>query len=106
MKGYENSKIPRLYEIMEQRNIKAKDITAATGISSGSLTDWKTGRSAPTGERLIALASYLDVSVEYLIGTEQDENALDLKIQNEISQLSDEQKKDVLKYIKFVQTTE
>lgn len=106
MKGYENSKIPRLYEIMEQRNIKAKDIAAATGISSGSLTDWKTGRSTPTGERLIALTNFLDVSVEYLIGTEQDENALDLKIQNEISQLSDEQKQAVLKYIKFVQTSE
>lgn len=106
MIGYENSKIPRLYELMEKRGIKAKDITAATGISSGNIADWKSGRSTPSGERLITLAGFFGVSVEYLTGSDQDENALDLSIQAELQQLSDDKKKDVLKYIKFVQTSE
>lgn len=106
MIGYENSKIPRLYEMMEERGIKAKDITAATGISSGNIADWKSGRSTPSGERLVTLASFFGVSVEYLTGSDQDENALDLTIQNQISQLTDEQKQAVLKYIRFVQSEE
>lgn len=104
MIGYENSKIPRLYEMMEERGVKAKDITAATGISSGNIADWKSGRSTPSGERLVTLASFFGVSVEYLTGSDQDENALDKKIQSQVSQLSDEQKQDVLKYIRFVQS--
>lgn len=58
MIGYENSKIPRLYELMEERKVKAKDITAATGISSGMLSDYKSGKSAPSGDRLLALAIF------------------------------------------------
>jgi Helix-turn-helix. len=59
MIGYENSKIPRLFELMESRKIKAKDVTAATGITSGTLSDYKSGRSTPSGDRLLALANFL-----------------------------------------------
>jgi transcriptional regulator with XRE-family HTH domain len=103
MIGYENSKVPRLFEEMEKRKIKPKDITAATGITAGSLTDWKAGRSAPTGKKLMVLAEFLNVPVEYLLGSEADENSIDLKIQAEVKQLSNDQKSEVLKYIKFVQ---
>ena len=102
MHGYENSKIPRLFELMAQRRIRAKDVAEATGISSGSITDWKNGKSVPSGERLLALANFFDVTAEYLLGIDKDENAMDLKIQAEAKQLSDEQKADVLKYIEFV----
>jgi transcriptional regulator with XRE-family HTH domain len=104
MIGYENSKIPRLFEIMEQRKIKAKDITAAIGISSGLISDWKSGKSAPSGNRLMDLANYLNVSVEYLLGSDSEENALDTKIQAESKQLTDDQKADVLKYIEFIKS--
>ena len=107
MIGYENSKIPRLFELMEERKIKAKDVTAATGITSGTLSDYKSGRSTPSGDRLLALANFFNVSAEYLLGN--DEIAIDplsQKIQAETNQLSDEQKADVLKYIEFVKTKE
>lgn len=102
MRDYINSKIPRLYELMQERNVRAKDISEATGISAASFTDWKKG-SLPTPAKLKLLASYFNVSIEYLTGSDQDENALDTKIQNQVSQLSDEQKNEVLTYIKFVQ---
>lgn len=105
MKDYTDSKIPRLYELMNERNVKAKDISQATGISAASFTDWKKG-NMPTPAKLKLLADYFGVSLEYLTGSDQDENALDLTIQSQISQLTDEQKQAVLKYIKFVQTSE
>ena len=105
MIGYENSKIPRLFELMEGRKIKAKDVTAATGITSGTLSDYKSGRSTPSGDRLLALANFFEVSAEYLLGN--DEIAVDplsQKIQAETNQLSENQKADVLKYIEFIKT--
>lgn len=104
MKDYSNSKIPRLFELMEERNVKAKDITLATGITAASFTDWKNKGSIPSPQKLQQLSEFFNVSVEYLLGNDSVENALDLKIQSQISQLSEEQKKDVLKYIRFVQS--
>lgn len=104
MIGYENSKIPRLFEIMEQRKLKAKDITSAIGVSSGLISDWKSGKSIPSGNRLMNLANYLNVSAEYLLGSDSEENAIDSKIQAELRQLADDQKADVLKYIEFLKS--
>lgn len=106
MKDYSNSKIPRLFELMDERNIKAKDITLATGITAASFTDWKNKGNLPSPQKLQLLSDFFNVSVEYLLGNDSEANALDMKIQIQVSQLSDEQKLDVLKYIKFVRSAE
>lgn len=36
-----------------------------TGITKSTFTDWKTGRSVPKFEKLLVLAKYFDVPVEY-----------------------------------------
>lgn len=46
----------------------AKKISDATGISTGNISDWRSGRSKPTAEALVLLADYFDVSVDYLLG--------------------------------------
>ena len=121
MRGYENSRIPRLFEILDERNLKAKDITNATGIGSGSISDWKSGKSVPTGERLLAVAEFLNVPADYLLGSidslpepqKNDENSemseRDIinarnieKLVSGYNQLPDEQKEDVIQYIEFI----
>ena len=103
MKDYSNSSVPRLFELMEEHKIRATDISDATGISTSSFTDWRKGKM-PTPQKLRTLADFFEVSVEYLLGSNTDENTIDLKIQAESKQLSDSQKADVLKYIEFIKT--
>jgi len=103
MNKYENSSIPRLFEILEERKITAKQVSDATGISTGSLTYWRKGERKPKYDAIVSISKFLNVPVEYLTGREKDEDALDVKIQAEVKQLSDQQKSEVLKYIKFVQ---
>lgn len=98
------TKYPRIFELMEKEHVTAKQLSAAIGISQSSFTEWKKGRSNPKYEALIQISEFFNVPVEYLTGTESDENAMDLKIQAEAKQLSDEQKADVLKYIEFVKS--
>lgn len=125
MKGYENSKVPRLFELMEKRKIKAVDLSRATGITTGSITDWKVGKSIPTGERLVALCQFFDVTASELLGisvsdqvefmvknmvkTEGKDGSSSIIIPFDLSPILDEakdldekQKKDVLDYIKFI----
>lgn len=66
-----------MYEIferlLEERGITAYKVAKATGISTGSLTDWKKGRSAPKADKLQKIADYFGVSVDYLLGNEPKE---------------------------------
>lgn len=96
------TKYPRIFELMEKEHVTAKQLSAATGISQSNFTEWKKGRSNPKLDALIQISEFFNVPVEYITGTDTDENAMDLKIQAEAKQLSEEQKADVLKYIEFV----
>lgn len=56
-----------LFSLIEERGASAK-LSAATGISTGNICDWKKGKSKPGAEALIKIADYLDCSVDYLLG--------------------------------------
>lgn len=62
-----------MYEIFEallaERGVTAYQVAKATGISTGSLSDWKNGRSSPKVEKLQKIAAYFGVSVDELLGT-------------------------------------
>ena len=60
--------LDNLFLRMDALGVKAVNITEATGISSGNISDWKSGRSMPSAIKLDALATYLDCSVDYLLG--------------------------------------
>lgn len=72
MKTFENSKIPRVFELMQEKGVKGAQITRDLGVSSGNISDWKSGKASPSSAVLVALANYLDTTVEYLTG-ESDE---------------------------------
>lgn len=60
-----------MYEIfaklLEEKGLKAADVTRATGIKSPVFSEWKKGKSRPNTEKMIKIANFLDVSVEYLL---------------------------------------
>lgn len=59
-----------MYEIfaklLEEKGLKAADVTRATGIKSPVFSEWKKGKSKPNTEKMIKIANFLGVSVEYL----------------------------------------
>lgn len=109
MKNYSDSKIPRLFELMEERGVRGSDLTRLFGVSSGNISNWKTGKNLPSSGTLCAIADYLGTTPEYLRGESDEKNKptgvsadeLDeaLKKVSEIaSTLSDEEKQ---KWIDF-----
>ena len=59
--------IPKLFELLDSKNIKAFQLSKDTGISSGNISDWKSGRSSPNVEALIKIADFFDCSADYLL---------------------------------------
>lgn len=64
-----------MYQIFQQKlaekGITPYKVSKDTGISTSTLSDWKTGRSVPKLDKLIIIADYLGISLEELIGKDK-----------------------------------
>ena len=70
--------LERMKRIMENENIKPRQLTAELGISNSSFTDWGKGKGSPSVAVLTKFATYFHVSLDYLVfGKEQALNPLD-----------------------------
>lgn len=75
MKGYENSKVPGLFCLMKDRKIKAKQLAEVLGVSEGNVSDWKSGKSAPSAAIRKIIADYLGVTVDDLLAEDPGQTA-------------------------------
>lgn len=66
------AEIDNVFSLMKERNVTPKEISEKTGISTGNISDWKSGRCAPKTEALIKIADYFGVSLDYLLGRTND----------------------------------
>lgn len=72
-------------ELLDQKGLKNADVSRATGISNMTLSDWKNGKSKPKNDKLMLIADFLGVSVEYL--TTGIEKSLDEKYGDDMTHL-------------------
>ena len=61
------SDLTNLQNLLKERGA-SENLSRNTGISSGNISDWKSGRSKPSAETLIKIADYFECSVDYLLG--------------------------------------
>lgn len=64
--------IDRIMKVLEEKGYTAKQLSQGTGISTGNISDWKSGRAQPSYGAIVKIAQYLDVSINYLHGTTND----------------------------------
>ena len=53
--------------LLEQNSVTPYQVSKATGISQSTLSDWKTGRAKPKADKLLKLAEYFGVTVDYFL---------------------------------------
>lgn len=104
--------------LCQKREITGYRMCKDIGIQPSIMTDLKSGRKKGlSAENANKIASYFGVSVGYLLGTEQKKepttksDELDLQLEGidfalfgEVKEMTNEQKLDVLDYIKFKKT--
>lgn len=100
-------RIPKLFELMKTNNITAKKLSVSIGASEGNISDWKSGKAIPSAEKLVLIADFFDVSIDYLLErTDISHNnipKIDPQLEEAIklfSSLPSEKRKQVLKIIK------
>ena len=52
-------------ELRDKKGVTDYRVASETGITKSTFTDWKNGRSKPKFDKLLILAKYFDVPVEY-----------------------------------------
>ena len=104
-----------ILELCAEKGIRPGKLCTELGLSRGLITDLKMGRkksvSAETAQKI---AAFFGVSVGYLLGKEEKESAagpaglnqqldgIDFALYGEVRELTDDQKRDVLRFVQFL----
>ena len=52
-------------ELLQTRNVTAYQVSKATGVATATLSEWKKGSYTPKLDKLLKIANYFDVPVNY-----------------------------------------
>lgn len=63
-----NNCMLRLKELRIANNMTQNELSQALNFSRYSITNWELGRSYPDIQSLMKLATYFDVTIDYLVG--------------------------------------
>lgn len=68
--------LSNLFKLLEDRGTSA-NLSKKTGISTGNISDWKSGRSKPSAETLVKIANVLGCSTDYILGRTNNPKIVD-----------------------------
>ena len=94
----------RLEQALQESGLTPADLSRRSGVAESTLSSYRSGAYAPRNKKLYAIATALNVSPSWLMGydLELNEDALDLALQSVWSEMSDEQKRQTLDYMRFL----
>ncbi len=93
----------RLNEELQIQNISQEDLAKDINISTGALSNYRTGSRFPDARILVALSKKLNVSLDYLFGiTDLKSTDIEDKVINEKTSLNDESIKVLAGYTESI----
>ncbi len=110
----------RIEELCKGRGINITVMCREAEVNRGNLTDLKMGRqSGLSAKNISKIASYFGISVDYLLTGEEKEKptaegseldkqleGVDFALYGEVKDLTEAQKRDVLRFIQFLKQEE
>lgn len=54
-------------KLLSERNVSAYQVSKETGIASATLTEWKNGTYTPKVDKLMKIAEFFGVPLEYFL---------------------------------------
>jgi len=57
----------RLKEIMNEKGVKGKDLAVHLGVTENVISEYRTGKSKPSFDKIILIAEKLGVTLDYLM---------------------------------------
>ncbi len=54
-------------ELCEKKKVTPYQVSISTGVSTATLTSWKKGEYTPKVDKILAIAKFFDVSIDFFI---------------------------------------
>lgn len=96
----------RIKELRQEMGLNQGELASALNTTQRNVSNWENGINEPDFNMLICLSKYFDVSVDYLLGIEEDHkgqevslNAIEKKLLKMIRTLSLEKKQALIKIL-------
>ena len=94
-------------ELRKEKSIKQSELADIFQVDRSAVGKWETGKNKPGADLLEKLADYFNVSIDYLMGRQENRgsfdaykrNERDIKLLNTFSKLNDFGKSEALKRI-------
>ena len=100
----------RIKECRKAAGMSQKYVSMTLGLAGPSISNWESGKTKPTNENLVRLASLFGVTVDYLLGIDStkpqekaptpDDARAEAKML--LENMDDEQYQAALQYLKFL----
>ena len=58
----------RFKQCLKEKNIKQAELARSTKITPSSISDWSKGKYVPKRDKLLAIAEFLEVNPDWLVG--------------------------------------
>lgn len=100
----------RFVEICKHHNVSPSQVAIRCGFNKSSITSWKKNGYTPRQEILIKIADYFNVTVDFLLGNQQNESTVisDEDIKTALfggdKPVSDEMWDEVKSYVEYLKT--
>ncbi len=96
----------RIREARTKAGLTQREVSELLGVSSHAVWCWEAGKTKPSAEHLVQLASRCQVSTDWLLGREVVETDLleevDASFRNAVANLPPEDLKEIQDFIDFV----
>lgn len=91
--------VQKMYEIFDklrkERGVSVYRISKETGVSQATFSAWKAGEYTPKTDKMQKIAQYFNVSVDYLLGKEQQP-------EQKTSDLTEKERRDVARDVQKI----
>jgi transcriptional regulator with XRE-family HTH domain len=57
----------RIFDLLKQKGVSQQEFASAIGVKNPTISSWKNRGSLPTADKISAIASFFNVSTDYLL---------------------------------------
>lgn len=96
-------------KLRKERNLSMKEFGNLVGLAESTISLYENGKRQPDNEKLIQMADFFGVSVDYLLGRIEKETPPDMELSEGekqlialIKELTDEEAQELSNYVDFI----
>lgn len=78
----------KLYSLRKKSGLSQEQLAERLNVSRQAISKWEAGQSVPESDKLIAISNYFNVSLDYLMKEDDEQDNLSKKEQNDTSSLT------------------